>query len=87
MTRQELEKKYRACTQEQFPSFMNAIKKTRADKEMSAFEIQSMLCCLIEEEIEQCRSYGERGAQMSTSERNFINRCTRLIACCMIYLA
>ena len=87
MTRQELENKYRAGTQEQFSSFMNAIKKTRADKEMTAFEIQSMMCCLIEEQIEQCRSYGERGAQMTTSERDLINRCTRLIACCMIYLA
>lgn len=75
MTRQELEKKYRAGTQEQFSSFMNAIKKTRADKEMTAFEIQSMMCCLIEEQIEQCRRYGERGAQMTTSERDFINRC------------
>ena len=54
MTRQELEKKYRAGTQEQFSSFMNAIKKTRTDKEMTAFEIQSMMCCLIEEQIEQC---------------------------------
>lgn len=87
MTRQELEKKYRECTQDLFPSFMAAVKKAHANKEMTELEIQSMMCGLIDGQIALCRSYGEKGANMSPSERDAINLCSRLIACCMVLLA
>lgn len=87
MTRSELEQKYRACTQDQFTSFMNAVKKARTDGNLNMLETQSMMSALITEQIETCREYEEKGPLMTYDEKDTIVKSARLIACYMTLLA